>query len=54
MSRNRPQTSTSLSNDWYISCVIDKSWFMQESLGLKPDWFGKDRLLAGKYSNILL
>ena len=35
-------------------CIIDKSWFMQGSSGLKPDWFGKIRLLAVKYSNILL
>lgn len=35
-------------------CIIDKSWFMQGSPGLKPDWFGEIRLLAVKYLNILL
>ena len=29
------------SKDWYISCVIDINWFVHESPGLKPDWFGE-------------
>ena len=45
-----------------ISCVFDKSWFyyrkkswfMQELPRLKLDWFGGIRLLAIKYSKILL
>ena len=37
---NTPQTSYPLWNNAYIPRVIDKSWLMQESPGLKPDWFG--------------
>ena len=37
MSRNTSRTSKPLSNDWKISCGIDKSWFKEESPGLKPD-----------------
>ena len=29
------------SKDWYISGVIDINWFVHESPGLKPDWFGE-------------
>lgn len=29
-----------------ISCAIDKSWLMQESPRLKPDWFSDVRLLS--------
>ena len=37
MSRNPLWISKPSSNDWYILWVIDKSWLMQESPGLKPD-----------------
>ena len=29
-----------LSNAFEISCVVDKSWLIQECPCLKPDWFG--------------
>ena len=32
------------SKDWYMSCVIDKSWLKQKSLSLKPAWFELIRL----------
>ena len=38
MSRNTLRTSKPWSSDWYVSWVIDKSWLMQESPGLKLDW----------------
>ena len=41
ISRKTPLTSNPLSNDLYISWVIAKSWFMQDSLGLIPDWLGE-------------
>ena len=28
--------------------VVDDNWLMQESLGLKPDWFGEIRLFSSK------
>ena len=37
ISRKTPLTSKPSPKDVYISLVIDKSWLMQESLGLKPD-----------------
>ena len=40
ISRNTLLTSRPSSKDFSISCVIDKSWLIQESPGLKPDWFG--------------
>ena len=48
MSRNTPRTSHSSSNDAHIPRVIDKSWLMQESPGLKPDWFVKRRQFIRK------
>ena len=41
ISRKTPLTSNPLSNDLYTSWVIAKSWFMQESPGLNPDWLGE-------------
>ena len=38
ISRKTPLTSNPSSNDLYISWVIAKSWFMQDSPGLNPDW----------------
>ena len=46
MSRNTPLTSKPLSKEVKISLVIDRSWFLQESLGLNPDCFGEIRLLS--------
>ena len=34
-----------------ISCVIERSWFTQESPGLKPDWLEEFNLLSMKNSN---
>ena len=41
MSRKTLLTSNPSSNDLYISSVIAKSWFMQESPGLNTDWLGE-------------
>ena len=38
ISRNILLTSRPLSKELYTSCVIDNSWLIQESPGLKPDW----------------
>ena len=38
----------------YISWVIDKSWLMQESPGLKPSWFEEIKLFSIKNLNISL
>ena len=38
----------------YMSWVIDKSWLMQESPGLKSDWFMLIRLFSKKKRNFLL
>ena len=35
-------------------CVIDNSWLMQESPGLKPDWFGEIRLKPDWFGEIRL
>ena len=40
ISRKTPVASNPSSNDSYISWVIAKSLFMQEPLGLNPDWLG--------------
>ena len=52
-SRNTPPTSKQLSKDIKISCVIDRSWFKQESPGLNPDCSREVRLLSKKYFNML-
>ena len=39
MSKNTPRTSYPSSNDAYIPWVVDKTWLIRESPGLKPDWF---------------
>ena len=54
ISRKSPLTSNPSSEDWYISCVIDVNWFVHESPGLKPDWFGEIKSFPMKYSNRLL
>ena len=53
ISRNTPLTSKSLSKEVKISWVIDRSWFMRESPGLNPDYFGDIRLLFKKHFNML-
>ena len=35
-------------------CVIDKSWLMQESRGLKPNWLDEIKSLSRKKANISL
>ena len=34
--------------------MIDINWFVHESPGLKPDWFGEIKSLSMKHSNRLL
>ena len=34
-----------------ISCLIDINWFVHESPGLKPDWFGEIKSFSMKYSD---
>ena len=50
MSKNIPWTSRPSSKDLQISCVMDRSWLMHESLGLKPDWLGDIKLIPVKNS----
>ena len=38
MSKNTPLTSWSLPKDWFVSSMMNKSWYMKESLEQKPDW----------------
>ena len=54
MSKNTPITSRSLSKDLYISRVIEKSWFMRESRGRKPDWLDDNKSFSIKnlYSSL--
>ena len=54
MSRKTPRTSYPSSSDEYISWVIDKSWLIQESPGLKPEWFVEIRWFLMKKLNISL
>ena len=42
ISRKAPLTSKPSSDDLYISWVIAKSWFIQESPGLNFDWLGEN------------
>ena len=52
--KKNPLTSQPSSNDLYISWVIDKSWLMQESSGLKPDWFWDIKSFSMRKENFLL
>ena len=54
ISRKTPLTSNPSSKDWYISCVIDINWFVDEAPGLKPVCFGEIKSFSMKYSNRLL
>ena len=38
----------------YILWVIDKSWVIQESPDLKPDWFEKIKLFSKRNLNVPL
>ena len=51
MSRYTLRTSKLSSKDWYLSWVIDQSWLMQESPGLKPDWLWDIRSFSIKNPN---
>ena len=53
MSRNTRLTSMTLSKEVKISWMIDRSWLLQGSPGLNPDYFGEIRLLCNKYFNML-
>ena len=54
ISRKTLQTSRPSSKEIYISWVIDSSWLMQESPGLKPDWLEEISLFSTKNSDISL
>ena len=54
ISRNTRVTSRPSSKELYISWVIDKSWLIQESPCLKPDWLAEISLFSIKNSNISL
>ena len=51
MSRNIVLTSLGglYSNDDWISCFMERSWDIQESAGVKPDWDLLNRLLLPKW-----
>ena len=51
ISRKIPPTSNPSSNDLYISWVIAKSWFMQESRDLNLDWLGEMSSFSTKTLN---
>ena len=44
--RKTPLTSNPSPKDLHISWVIDKSLLIQESPGLKPDWFEEIKLFS--------
>ena len=54
ISRKTPLTSNPSSKDLHISWVIDKSWLIQESPGLKPDWFEEMKLFSIRNLDISL
>ena len=54
ISRKTLLTSRRSSKELYISWVIDNSWLMQETPGLKPDWLEEMSLFSIKKSNISL
>ena len=45
-----PRVSQPSSREWQMLWVIEKSWLTQESLCLKPDWFGDIKFLSEKMS----
>ena len=54
ISRKTLVTSRPSSKELYVSWVIDNSWLMQESPGLKADWPEEISLFSIKNSNISL
>ena len=52
MSKSTRLTSRSLSKDWYISWVIEGSWFMEELPGRKPDWLDESKSFSLKTCSI--
>ena len=53
MSKYTNQTSWSYSKDYYIWCIIDRSCYVKESPGLKPNWLGDIKLYSVKNWNML-
>ena len=49
-----PFTSNPSSKDLYILWLINKTWLIQESSGLKPDWFEEIKLFSLRNLNISL
>ena len=49
ISKNTPRTSKPSPKDLYISCVIERSWLMQESPTLKPDQCDDIKMLSVRY-----
>ena len=49
VSKNTRRTSKPSSKDLYISWVIERSWLMQESPPLNPDWCDDIILLSIRY-----
>ena len=49
ISKNTLWTSKPSPKDLYISCVIERSWLMQESPPLKPNWCDDIKLLPIRY-----
>ena len=54
MSKSVPQTSRWLSKDLEILWVMDRSWPINKSPGLKSDWLGDIKLFYAKNSYMLL
>ena len=54
ISRKKPLASNPSSKEFYSSWVVDKIWLIQESLGLKPDWFEETKLFKIKNLSISL
>ena len=54
MSKSVPQTSRWLSKDLEILWVMDRSWSINKSPGLKSDWLGDIKLFYAKNSYMLL
>ena len=48
ISKKTPLTSSSSSNDLYISVVIVINWLTQDFPGLNSDWLGEIKLLSVK------
>ena len=53
MEKGTPYFMTS-SNAERISCEIDSNWFVQESSGLNPNYFGNIKSFSEKNENKLL